>query len=62
VDFRFYEVLGLFRLAGIAQQIYWRYHAGQTRNPAFRNFWFLVTWLDLRCLRRIGLRRLFFAR
>lgn len=62
VDFRFYEVLGLFRLAGIAQQIYWRYHAGQTRNPAFRNFWFLVAWLDLRCLRAIGLRKVFFGR
>ncbi|HEY6779943.1 MAG TPA: phosphotransferase family protein, partial [Thermoleophilaceae bacterium] len=29
----FYEVYGLFRLAGIAQQIYYRYHHKQTRNP-----------------------------
>lgn len=55
-DFRFYEVLGMFRLAGIAQQIYWRYRAGQTRNPAFRRFGWIVAWLDLRCLRRIGWR------
>jgi aminoglycoside phosphotransferase (APT) family kinase protein len=55
-DFRFYEVLGMFRLAGIAQQIYWRYRAGQTRNPAFRRFCWIVTWIDLRCLRRIGWR------
>lgn len=31
--FAFYEVFGLFRLAVIAQQIYFRYAAGQTRNP-----------------------------
>ena len=33
-DWRFYEVFGLFRLAVIVQQIYYRYHHGQTRNPA----------------------------
>ena len=38
-DWAFYEVFGLFRLAGILQQIYFRYHHGQTRNPAFKNFW-----------------------
>src|SRR6056297_1982682 len=35
----FYEVYGLFRLAAIVQQIYYRYHHGQTRNPAFKGFW-----------------------
>jgi aminoglycoside phosphotransferase (APT) family kinase protein len=53
----FYEVFGLFRLAGIAQQIYYRYHHGQTRNPAFRNFWILVNYFDWRCrrvMRRAG--------
>ncbi|MEM9421103.1 MAG: phosphotransferase family protein [Pseudomonadota bacterium] len=35
-DFTFYYVFGLFRLAVIAQQIYRRYHAGQTTNPAFK--------------------------
>lgn len=50
-SFTFYEVYGLFRLAGIAQQIYYRYHHGQTRNPAFRNFWLLVHYLQWRCRR-----------
>lgn len=47
----FYEVFGLFRLSGIAQQIYYRYHHRQTRNPAFRNFWILVNYLHWRCRR-----------
>ncbi|HYH08381.1 MAG TPA: phosphotransferase family protein [Thermoanaerobaculia bacterium] len=47
----FYEVFGLFRLSGIAQQIYYRYHQKQTRNPAFRNFWLLVNYLHWRCRR-----------
>jgi len=34
-DFRFYYVYGLFRLAGIAQQIYYRYKNGQSDNPRF---------------------------
>lgn len=45
----FYEVFGLFRLAVIAQQIYYRYHHGQTRNPAFRSLWLAVNYLDRRC-------------
>jgi aminoglycoside phosphotransferase (APT) family kinase protein len=45
----FYEVYGIFRLAVIVQQIYYRYHHRQTRNPAFKNFWFLVWYLDRRC-------------
>jgi aminoglycoside phosphotransferase (APT) family kinase protein len=52
-DWTFYEVFGLFRLAGIAQQIYYRYHHRQTRNPAFRRFWLLVTYLHVRCLWRM---------
>jgi aminoglycoside phosphotransferase (APT) family kinase protein len=51
----FYEVFGLFRLAGIAQQIYYRYHHGQTTNEAFKDFWFFVTYLDERCRRLAGL-------
>jgi aminoglycoside phosphotransferase (APT) family kinase protein len=35
---RFYEVYGLFRLAVIVQQIWYRYRAGQTTNPAFAQF------------------------
>jgi aminoglycoside phosphotransferase (APT) family kinase protein len=38
VDWRFYEVYGLFRLAVILQQIWARYRAGQTTNPAFAPF------------------------
>jgi hypothetical protein len=36
--FTFYEVFGLFRLAVIIQQIWARYRAGQTTNPAFAGF------------------------
>lgn len=45
----FYEVFGLFRLAVIAQQIYYRYFHRQTRNPAFKNFWILINYFDWRC-------------
>ena len=38
LDFKFYEVFGLFRLAVIIQQIWARYRAGQTTNPAFSGF------------------------
>ena len=47
-SWRFYEVFGLFRLAVIAQQIYYRYHHRQTRNPAFRWFWVLIDYLAWR--------------
>lgn len=50
----FYEVFGLFRLAVIAQQIYYRYHHKQTSNPEFKNFWIMVNYLNLRCRRMIG--------
>ena len=52
-NWAFYEVFGLFRLATIAQQIYYRYHHKQTRNPAFKNFWLGVVYLDRRCKRII---------
>jgi aminoglycoside phosphotransferase (APT) family kinase protein len=50
----FYEVYGLFRLAVIAQQIYFRYHHRQTRNPAFKHFWIAVHYLQWRCRRLIA--------
>lgn len=50
----FYEVYGLFRLAVIVQQIYYRYHHRQTDNPAFKRFWFFVWYLERRCRRLIG--------
>ena len=52
-DWTFYEVFGLFRLAVIMEQIYRRYHDGQTTNPAFRSFWIGVRYLDWRCRRII---------
>lgn len=54
-DWTFYEVFGLFRLAVIAQQIYYRFHHGQTTNPAFANFWMFVAYADQRCRTLAGL-------
>ncbi|MGC8723343.1 MAG: phosphotransferase family protein [Acidobacteriota bacterium] len=34
-DATFYYIYGLFRLAGIAQQIYYRFYHGQTQDPRF---------------------------
>ncbi len=34
----YYEVLGVFKLAVIVQQIYYRFHMGQTRDERFRDF------------------------
>ncbi|MGQ0384489.1 MAG: phosphotransferase family protein [Gammaproteobacteria bacterium] len=34
-EFRFYRVFGLFRLAAIVQQIYYRHFHGQTSDPRF---------------------------
>ena len=48
-EWAFYEVFGLFRVAVIVQQIYYRYHHKQTHNPAFKNFWLMVNTLDRRC-------------
>jgi len=50
-DWPFYETYGLFRVAVIAQQIYYRYHHRQTRNPAFKSFWVLVRYFHWRCRR-----------
>lgn len=52
-DFTFYEVYGYFRLAAIVQQIYVRYHKGQTNNPAFKHFWTFVHYLLYRCKKAI---------
>lgn len=52
-NWTFYEVYGVFRLAVIAQQIYYRYHRRETRNPAFRWFWLLAHYLERRCERLI---------
>lgn len=52
-NWTFYEVYGLFRLAVIIQQIYYRYHHKQTRNPAFRQFWLANHYLHWRSKRAI---------
>ncbi|SNT69951.1 phosphotransferase family protein [Psychrobacter sp. LV10R520-6] len=53
-NWTFYEVFGLFRLAGIVQQIYYRYYHKQTTNPAFNNFWIIVQVLHAKCLKLIA--------
>lgn len=52
-DFSFYEIYGLFRLAGIAQQIYYRHYHGQFRDDRFAQFIHAVNYLEQRCLERI---------
>ena len=52
-QWRFYEVFGLFRLGVIAQQIYYRYHHGQTTNEAYARFLPMVRLLDERCHRLV---------
>jgi aminoglycoside phosphotransferase (APT) family kinase protein len=51
---RFYEVFGLFRLAVIAQQIWYRYVHGQTHNEAYAVFGPAVGYLESRCRRILG--------
>lgn len=48
-NFDFYYIFGLFRLAAIAQQIYYRYKLGQTNNPRSAAFGPLVTTLSRAC-------------
>ena len=47
--FDFYLICGLFRLAVIAQQIYFRYRHGQAKNPAFADFIHITNYLEKRC-------------
>ena len=50
-QWRFYEVFGIFRLAVIAQQIWYRYVQGQTHNEAYAVFGPAVAYLEQRCRR-----------
>ncbi len=45
-NFEFYYCFGLFRLAVIAQQIYYRYYHGQTKDKRFANIAFFVHILE----------------
>ena len=47
-------MFGLFRLGVIAQQIYYRYHLGQTTNEAYARFLPMVHYLEQRCTRLIA--------
>ncbi|MBL8634174.1 MAG: phosphotransferase family protein [Myxococcales bacterium] len=47
-SFDYYLAFGLFRLAVIAQQIYYRFFHGQTRVPEFGSFGQIVTLLERR--------------
>ncbi len=53
-QWRFYEVFGLFRLAVIAQQIWYRYVLGQTHNEAYAVFGPAVGYLEQRCRGLLG--------
>ena len=57
-NWAFYEVFGIFRLAVIAQQIYYRYYHKQTDNPAFKDFWIVIHALHIRALKLIGLQKI----
>lgn len=52
-NFDFYTIYGLFRLAVIVQQIYYRYFHGQTKNPTFASFGHMTNYLEKRCQRLI---------
>jgi aminoglycoside phosphotransferase (APT) family kinase protein len=51
--FEFYEVFGLFRLAAIVQQIYFRFRQGHAKNPEFASFIHFANYLEKRCMRLI---------
>jgi len=51
---RFYEVFGLFRLAVIAQQIWYRYVHRQTTNEAYAVLGTAVGYLESRCRSLVG--------
>ena len=53
-QWRFYEVYGLFRLAVISQQIYYRYFHKQTSNEAYARFGPAAEYLEARCAAIIG--------
>lgn len=50
----FYEVFGIFRLAVIAQQIWYRYYHRQTTNEAYAVFGPAVGYLEKRCRFLLG--------
>lgn len=57
-NFDFYYTYGLFRLAGIVQQIYYRFHHGQTQDKRFAQFIHMNKLLEQMSLQVIGKSRL----
>lgn len=53
-NFDFYYTYGLFRLAGIVQQIYYRFFHGQTQDKRFAQFIQMNKLLEQMCLQVIG--------
>ncbi len=53
-NFDFYYTYGLFRLAGIVQQIYYRFFHGQTRDKRFAQFIHMNTLLEQMSLKVIN--------
>ncbi|MGP0173090.1 phosphotransferase family protein [Pseudomonas sp. NCHU5208] len=53
-NFDFYYTYGLFRLAGIVQQIYYRFFHGQTQDKRFAQFVQMNKLLERMCLQVIG--------
>jgi len=49
-SFDFYEIYGIFRLAVIVQQIYYRYFHGHTNDKRFAHFAQFGAYLETRCL------------
>lgn len=45
-DFSFYRVYGIFRLAVIMQQIYYRFYHGQTQDKRFKGFGMVINYMD----------------
>ncbi|MNO74233.1 hypothetical protein D3C76_652260 [compost metagenome] len=57
-NFDFYYCYGLFRTAGIVQQIYYRYFHGQTQDKRFAQFIGMNKLLEQMCLQVIARSRL----
>ncbi len=53
-NFDFYYCFGLFRLAVIAQQIYYRYYHGQTKDKRFEKLAFAVALLEIAAKRVVA--------
>ncbi|MCG8316460.1 MAG: phosphotransferase family protein [Pseudomonadales bacterium] len=54
VNFTFYRVYGIFRLAVILQQIYYRFYHGQTKDKRFAVYGQMVNALNQLCLQEIA--------